>query len=383
MHYNGSFQSYFVHFFILLNLFICTFFALIAFNYDQQLSARPTIYDPITSDWLNPYNITRLGPKDATTLVDMIDFQFIVNNYPCHKSSQLDDEEENIFLLMFIHSAPNNLIKRNIIRQTWASLKNVSHFNIRTVFLLAKPENGHLQKSIKMESDTNGDIVQGNFVDSYHNLTYKYVMGLKWVSYYCKSAKFILKTDDDIFVDIIQLISFLRGYLVNSFPPKNFMSCYVIYKPIPKRSIKDKWKVSYEVRVHMKINLTINTNCFHFFCSKHSQEYPDARYPRYCYGWGVIMSPDVVFAVYKQSKNANFFWIDDVFVTGMLAAKVGINHVDLQPKLALNSDKVISWLKDDIITLPPLFIHPDLVTNFSSLYTFWNKSQLYHHLMQR
>ena len=40
------------------------------------------------------------------------------------------------------------------------------------------------------------------FQDIYYNLTLKTVMGLKWTSIYCNQAKYIMKTDDDIFVNI-------------------------------------------------------------------------------------------------------------------------------------------------------------------------------------
>ena len=45
------------------------------------------------------------------------------------------------------------------------------------------------------------------FQDSYHNLTLKTVMGLKWMSIFCPHAKFILKTDDDIYVNVPLLTS--------------------------------------------------------------------------------------------------------------------------------------------------------------------------------
>ena len=46
-----------------------------------------------------------------------------------------------------------------------------------------------------------------HFQDSYHNLTLKTVMGLKWMSIFCPHAKFILKTDDDIYVNVPLLTS--------------------------------------------------------------------------------------------------------------------------------------------------------------------------------
>ena len=43
------------------------------------------------------------------------------------------------------------------------------------------------------------------FQDSYHNLTLKTVMGLKWVKDHCSQARFVMKTDDDIFVNLPKL----------------------------------------------------------------------------------------------------------------------------------------------------------------------------------
>ena len=43
------------------------------------------------------------------------------------------------------------------------------------------------------------------FQDSYYNLTLKTVMGLKWVKDHCSQARFVMKTDDDIFVNLPKL----------------------------------------------------------------------------------------------------------------------------------------------------------------------------------
>ena len=49
-----------------------------------------------------------------------------------------------------------------------------------------------------------------SFQDSYHNLTLKTVMGLKWTSIFCPHAQFILKTDDDIYVNVPLLTSVVK-----------------------------------------------------------------------------------------------------------------------------------------------------------------------------
>ena len=40
-----------------------------------------------------------------------------------------------------------------------------------------------------------------SFQDSYHNLTLKTTFLLKWLSHRCPRAKFILKVDDDVFIN--------------------------------------------------------------------------------------------------------------------------------------------------------------------------------------
>ena len=41
---------------------------------------------------------------------------------------------------------------------------------------------------IEKEAKTEGDLVQGDFMDSYHNLSYKNVMGKLWASNFCPQA---------------------------------------------------------------------------------------------------------------------------------------------------------------------------------------------------
>lgn len=60
------------------------------------------------------------------------------------------------------------------------------------------------------ESRTHGDILQEDFVDSYMNLTIKSVMGLKWASTHCPQARFLMKTDDDMFINVPSLLTYLQ-----------------------------------------------------------------------------------------------------------------------------------------------------------------------------
>ena len=56
----------------------------------------------------------------------------------------------------------------------------------------------HCQRSLKC-------LIQGDFLDTYHNLSYKEIMGNLWISEFCEQAEFVVKTDDDQFIDLYEV----------------------------------------------------------------------------------------------------------------------------------------------------------------------------------
>ena len=54
------------------------------------------------------------------------------------------------------------------------------------------------------------DIIQAKFVDSYANLTVKSIALIRWVVDYCSQAEFMLKADDDMYINVPLLIDVLK-----------------------------------------------------------------------------------------------------------------------------------------------------------------------------
>ena len=81
------------------------------------------------------------------------------------------------------------------------------------VFLLGMTSNQKDQDHLDLENKKHGDLVQGSFMDTYHNLTYKNLMGKLWISKFCNQAEFVIKTDDDTYVDLYAVYAFTRKYL--------------------------------------------------------------------------------------------------------------------------------------------------------------------------
>lgn len=238
------------------------------------------------------YPFTELAPNDYNQLMNLT-FHFKWVDFVC-----LNDSSP-ILLLVLVHSAPGNFQRRQTIRQTWGRHRNEQ---VRLVFLLGAVRNIKLQRKLEAERRSFGDMAQGSFLDSYQNLTYKHVMTLKYAVYHCRQARYILKTDDDVFVHIPAV----RSLLTADLPSRgctNLLLCSVARNVRVFRSYRSKWHVSFT-------------------------EYPERRYPTYCPGWHVLYSPDVLFRLYKAAQNHSYFWIDDVLVTGILAKENNITHID-------------------------------------------------------
>jgi hypothetical protein len=48
-------------------------------------------------------------------------------------------------------------------------------------------------------------------LDTYRNLSYKNILGKHWAAIYCKQAEFVIKTDDDVFVDMFATYVYTRN----------------------------------------------------------------------------------------------------------------------------------------------------------------------------
>ena len=205
---------------------------------------------------------------------------------------------ESIFLITMVHSAFQHFSNRRNIRKTWASSRHIQGKNIRTLFMVGVLHNLTLNNMLKQEAETYHDIIQGNFIDSYRNLTYKHFMTLKWITMFCNHSYFVLKSDDDTYVMISNLITFLISL------QDNFHSHFICNKPSTHvhRHPKNKWYVS-------------------------KLEYNNTKYPTYCEGYAYITKTETVKKLFEWSFKMKLFWIDDVYVTGLLGEKINATHI--------------------------------------------------------
>jgi beta-1,3-galactosyltransferase 1 len=221
--------------------------------------------------------------------------------------------------------------------------------NIVPLFLLAKVADKTIQDKIVEESKTHLDVIQGNFLDSYRNLTYKCVMGLQWVQNYCNNTKFVVKVDDDTMIDVYHLVRFLLQKSPDG-NLENFLYCSVYSNQGPRRTTDDKWYVS-------------------------ESEYPYSKYPPYCEGFAYIMSNDVTKKLYDASRYVKFYWVDDVYVTGFAALQAGVTQRKMEANHGYDLMEARSFSKNVQTNMFLLAKYNRLRRNWHDA---WNAIKSYH-----
>ncbi|KZS16091.1 Uncharacterized protein APZ42_018211 [Daphnia magna] len=114
-------------------------------------------------------------------------------------------------------SATENVLNREKIRKTWKNhvsvvvgkgLLSVARF----VFVLGRSSDSLLQSKIRWESTLHRDILQLGILDFYRNLPFKMAGLLNWMNINCPKISFLLKVDDDVYVNVHNVAKMVESY---------------------------------------------------------------------------------------------------------------------------------------------------------------------------
>lgn len=218
----------------------------------------------------------------------------IVHNDSCFNDS--------VDLLIMIVSKSDNYKTRDAIRRTWGSGENLGRYSsihIKLFFLIDYDEK--LVTNIRLEDNLFHDIVQVELPPQYTLVTYRVMAILEWSFRYCRQAKFLFKTDDDIFINLISLLKFVSPRLNktenNSFLISEMtMYGYKHYRPGVFRQASDPVGSRYVITL---------------------DEFPCSHYPDFLSGFGYLIPKKgrdaIVYAAYRNPDKP--FRISDVYFT--------------------------------------------------------------------
>ncbi|KAM9312047.1 beta-1,3-galactosyltransferase 1-like [Gastrophryne carolinensis] len=193
----------------------------------------------------------------------------------------------NPFLVIMVIGEVQDIASRHVIRETWG---NVSLYDLDVVLIflmgLSKVASKEVQMMLEEENTIYGDIVQQDFMDTYYNLTLKTLMGMEWVMKFCSTASYVMKIDNDMFLNVDYLSHrFLRPDL----PLRtNYFTGLIVARTQPLRNNAYKWYVPKEV-------------------------YPNDTYPPYCSGPGYLFSSDMAKKIYTISQVIRVIPMEDAF----------------------------------------------------------------------
>lgn len=223
-------------------------------------------------------------------------------------------------ILVYVQSAWENFLKRRLLRRTWASSRIIYGKKVKTFFILGRPKNVNDQVRINNEQLLHGDIIEGDFIDSFQNISIKSVIALSWVSRFCPHVKYVIKSDDDIFVNLFDV---MHRILPTMSHDQKYIACHVIEagtSPIV-RDPKNKWYIP----PHVFPNMT--------------------HLPRFCTGYFVIMTSNTVRELYRRSKAYPLLEVDDVYIFGQLTQNMTVDFINIKTNLTLSDSAGIESYK--------------------------------------
>ena len=251
---------------------------------------------------------------------------------------------KDIHTLIYIHTSPGNVKRREALRKTWLDMKIYKSDNMRAIFVMGLPNSLDEQKEIIEENHLYNDIVQGDFQDQYHNLSIKSVMALHWVATYCPKVRYVIKADDDAFYNIFHYLTRFAN------------------KTLTRTIICNVWGGT------MPILRTAKGDCMKW-CVDDAYFPGETTYPTYCSGLAYTMTSDIIREMYLSSYETPYFWVDDVYTTGMLTRNITkLNFIDI-PNTLNFTEATISLSQP-----PSQFLAVHNGDHHQEVYSLWNVS---------
>ncbi|XP_071937718.1 hydroxyproline O-galactosyltransferase GALT3-like isoform X1 [Coffea arabica] len=172
--------------------------------------------------------------------------------------------KKELVLMIGVFSTANNFERRMALRRSWMQYDAVRSAEVAVRFFIGLHKKQAVNYELWREAQAYGDIQLMPFVDYYSLLSLK-TIAICILGTEILTAKYIMKTDDDAFVRIDEVVSSLKGKASSS---DGLLYGHISFESSPHRDKENKWYVSPE-------------------------EWPYASYPPWAHGPGYVISRDI------------------------------------------------------------------------------------------
>ena len=235
--------------------------------------------------------------KPNKTKISHLNYRFIQKPY-CRFNTSL------VILVMSLH---NMTSQRQAIRDTWGSVSNSyswpnsnQHFSIEVFFVLGINKNSSLNTEVAMEAAERMDVIVAQFDDSYFNLTLKVLLAFKWTRDFCSTAKYVMKVDEDTYINIPKFVDLLHSQQLNNTILGPYFFNDLVFRI-------GKYAVS-------------------------KSNFPAPKYPPHLKGNAYVMPSDVSMKILAVSEYMPYVNIEDCAITGILAKIFNFRHIGFTRK---------------------------------------------------
>ena len=202
-------------------------------------------------------------------------------SYILNPSRACHHDNSQVHIVFLTSTAVKSATMRRAVRTMWAGVRNHNGKRIVHLFFVGTSKNETIMKNIFEESRIHGDIIMINRTDSYHLLTVKTLLMLRWSLRHCNQAKYVIRATDDIIFSYRKLFFALD---------------------------------------------TLRPNNLYFGCS--SAPMVKFRFPSFANGYFVLVSMNMARDMFLLGCKTNNYFPDDIYL-GMLAVMLGYPPVGL------------------------------------------------------
>ena len=225
-------------------------------------------------------------------------------------------------LLILINSKTEHFERRQTLRNTWIKTitSNKYGLNMNYVFLLGRTSKHTIDTKVSIEYSKHRDMLVSEFHDKYNNLNIKTLTGFQFAASTCPEALFVLKADDDLFINTFSLQTWISSASFNA-TNKIMGNCFG--SGYPHRSPTSKWYASY-------------------------RSFPHQYYPAFCLGAAMLMEQSAVTKLLQAAREHPLFHVEDVYISGLLAgaAKVQVKQVQGFIHHKVHLDGICPWASE-------------------------------------
>jgi hypothetical protein len=246
--------------------------------------------------------------------------KLLINN---RHACKVNDKNGLLYLTFIVNSYRGNYAHRQAMRETWMSKKFVDlndlihpqskhKYSILTnkllylkhLFIVGSEVNQSNERIIE-ENNKYNDILLIDTQDTYKNVIYKNMAVINWINENCRNSMLYMKMDDDVVIKLIPFLSHLYFKFGLDYPlERGFVYGDIKNNTAPLRETNFKWHVT-------------------------KYTWPFSKYPNYCQGFAFLANFKAIKLIYEQSKLIPRFWIDDVYLFGILLYDFYGKQIDL------------------------------------------------------